>query len=51
MLRVAMLSKWHVHAAGYAREFLASGKAEIKAVWDEKPDRGEEWAKELGCDF
>ncbi len=51
MLRVAMLSKWHVHAAGYAREFLASGKAQITAVWDEKPERGEEWAKELGCDF
>ena len=51
MLRVAMLSKWHVHAAGYAREFLSSGKAEINAVWDEKADRGEEWAKELGCDF
>ncbi len=51
MLKVAMLSKWHVHAEGYAREFLASGKAEINAVWDEKPDRGAEWAKELGCDF
>lgn len=51
MLRVAMLSKWHVHAAGYAREFLATGKAEITAVWDEKPDRGAEWAGELGCDF
>ena len=51
MLRVAMLSKWHVHAAGYAREFISSGKAKITAVWDEKPDRGEEWAKELGCDF
>lgn len=51
MLRVAMLSKWHVHAAGYAREFLATGKAEITAVWDEKPERGAEWAKELGCNF
>lgn len=51
MLRVAMLSKWHVHAAGYAREFISSSKAKITAVWDEKPDRGEEWAKELGCDF
>ena len=26
MLRVAMLSKWHVHAEGYARELLKTGK-------------------------
>lgn len=51
MLRVAMLSKWHVHAEGYAREFSATGKAEIAAVWDENPARGEEWAKSLCCDF
>lgn len=51
MLRIAMLSKWHVHAAGYARNFIETGKAEIVAVWDEKPERGEPWAKELGCDF
>ena len=51
MLRIAMLSKWHVHAAGYARDFLKTGKAEITAVWDEKPERGEPWARELGCDF
>lgn len=51
MLRVAMLSKWHVHAEGYARDFLETGKAVITAVWDEKPERGAEWAKSLGCDF
>lgn len=51
MLRVAMLSKWHVHAQGYARDFLKTGKAEITAVWDEKPERGAEWAESLGCDF
>lgn len=51
MLRIAMLSKWHVHAAGYARNFIETGKAEIVAVWDEKPERGMPWAQELGCDF
>ena len=51
MLRVAMLSKWHVHAQGYARDFLKTGKAEITAVWDEKTERGTEWAESLGCDF
>ncbi len=51
MLKIAMLSKWHVHAEGYAREFIATGKAEITAVWDENPERGAEWAGSLGCDF
>ena len=27
MLRVAMLSKWHVHAEGYARDFIKTEKA------------------------
>ncbi|MBQ5823290.1 MAG: Gfo/Idh/MocA family oxidoreductase [Clostridia bacterium] len=51
MLRVAMLSKWHVHAAGYARDVIASGKAEIAAIWDEDTTRGKEWAEELNVDF
>ncbi len=46
-----MLSKWHVHAEGYAREFLNTGKVEITAVWDELPERGKPWAEQLGCDF
>ena len=46
-----MLSKWHVHAEGYARELLKTEKVEITAVWDEKPERGAEWAERLGCDF
>lgn len=51
MLRVAMLSKWHVHAAGYARDVMSSGKAEIVAVWDDNHNRGKEWADELNVDF
>ena len=51
MLRVAMLSKWHVHAGGYANQLQDSGKVEIKAVWDDNAERGENWAKELGCEF
>ena len=46
-----MLSKWHVHAEGYARDLLATGKAEITCIWDEKPERGKEWAERLGVDF
>lgn len=51
MVKVAMLSKWHVHAAGYAKEFMENENATVTVVWDEDPDRGAAWAKELGCDF
>jgi 1,5-anhydro-D-fructose reductase (1,5-anhydro-D-mannitol-forming) len=51
MLKAAMLSKWHVHAAGYANELLKSGKVEIKAVWDDNVERGSKWASELGTEF
>ena len=51
MLKVAMLSKWHVHAGGYAGQLKGSGKVDIVAVWDDDKERGEAWAKELGCEF
>lgn len=51
MLKVAMLSRWHVHADDCVKQFLDTGKAEIVAVWDEIPERGIAWAKELGVDF
>jgi len=50
MLKVAMLSKWHVHAQGYAKQVREYG-AEITCVWDDDAARGAEWAKELGVDF
>lgn len=51
MVKVAMLSKWHVHAGGYAGQLKHSGKVDIVAVWDDNTARGEAWAKELGCEF
>lgn len=51
MLQIAMLSKWHVHAGGYAEEFKAIPNVKITVVWDEDAKRGAEWAAELGCDF
>lgn len=50
MLRVAMLSKWHVPAQGYA-DLLKSYGVEIAAVWDEIPERGKDWAQHLGAEF
>ena len=51
MLNLALISRWHVHASGYAREFAANPEVKITVVWDDDPVRGQEWAKELGCDF
>lgn len=51
MLNVAMLSKWHVHADGYAKHLQSLENANITAVWDENKERGSAWAKELGAGF
>ena len=51
MIRVAILSFWHVHAQDYAREAEEHPEAEIVAVWDEDPDRGRVEAAERGVDF
>lgn len=49
MLRVAMLSKWHPHARGYGETLSKLPGVKITAVWDELPERGEAWAKDLGA--
>lgn len=51
MLNVAMLSKWHVHAAGYARELMTMDDVRVTCIWDEDAERGAEWARELGVAF
>ena len=51
MLRVAMLSRWHVHADQYAGEVGANPDADVVAVWDEDPARGTAWAEELAVPF
>ena len=51
MVKVLMLSKWHVHAVGYAKAIAEQPDAKITMVWDDDAKRGEEWAKELGVPF
>ena len=51
MLRVAMVSKWHVHASWYAQQVQEAPDACVTCVWDEDPQRGEEWARELNVPF
>ncbi len=51
MIRVAMVSFWHVHARDYARQATAHPDTEIVAVWDEVPERGRTNANALGVRF
>ena len=51
MIRVAILSFWHVHARDYAREAEEHPETEIVAVWDENPARGRSEAERRGADF
>ncbi|MBM7840009.1 putative dehydrogenase [Alkalihalobacillus xiaoxiensis] len=51
MIRVALLSRWHVHANDYAREANEHPDIVIQAVWDEDKERGNQWAQELNVDF
>ena len=50
-LRVAMLSRWHVHANEYCASINRNPAAEVVSVWDEQADRGKAWAAELGISF
>lgn len=51
MIRVAMLSFWHVHARDYARQVSEHPSTEIVAVWDELPQRGTAEAERLSVPF
>ena len=51
MIRVAVLSFWHVHATDYAREATDHPRTQIIAAWDEDPERGLTRAASLGVQF
>lgn len=51
MVRIAMLSFWHVHAKDYAREAATHPEVEIAALWDELPERGQREAAARGIAF
>src|SRR5882757_10023818 len=50
-LRIAVLSRWHVHADEYAKAVNDHGGARVAAVWDESAERGRTWATDLGVPF
>jgi predicted dehydrogenase len=51
MIRVAMLSFWHVHAKDYAKQATDHPDTQIVAVWDEIPTRGQTAAQTWGGRF
>jgi predicted dehydrogenase len=51
VLKVAMLSGWHVHAKGYANTVNSFPDAKVTVVWDEEAARGKAWAEELKVPF
>ncbi len=51
MLRVAVLSFWHVHAQDYASEAKSHPEAEIFAIWDENVERGRREASQRNVPF
>ena len=51
MLRIAMLSSWHVHAMEYAQRFGERDDACVTCVWDEIPENGQKFADKIGVDF
>ncbi|REF37933.1 Gfo/Idh/MocA family protein [Thermasporomyces composti] len=51
MIRLAMLSFWHVHARGYARQAQEHPATTLVAAWDEEPERGRAEAEKLAIPF
>lgn len=51
MIKVAMLSFWHVHAKDYAKQANEHPETQIIAVWDELPERGKAEAEARGVLF
>jgi len=51
MIKVAMLSFWHVHAKDYAKQADGHPNTEIVAVWDELEARGKAEAEKRGVAF
>jgi len=48
VIKVAILSFWHVHAGEYAEEVNKHSGTQLVAVWDELPERGKKEAEERG---
>src|SRR5690349_16932378 len=51
MIRLAVLSFWHVHAKDYSKQAVEHPDTEIVAIWDDQPERGRAAAQQWGGQF
>jgi len=51
MIRLAVLSFWHVHAKDYSKQAAEHPDTEIVAIWDDLPERGRAAAQQWGGQF
>ncbi len=51
LIRIGMLSYWHVHAEDYTRQVLGNPHTEVAAIWDEDAERGKAIAVKYGVPF
>lgn len=51
MIRVALLSFWHVHALGYVQQLQDNPDTELVAAWDDDTARGRGVAEQVGVEF
>jgi predicted dehydrogenase len=51
MIRLAVLSYWHVHAKDYSKQAAEHPDTEIVAVWDDQPERGRAAVQRWGGQF
>jgi len=51
MIRIGMISYWHVHSEDYTKQVLDNPQTELAAIWDEIPERGREKAEKYGVPF
>lgn len=51
MLKIALLSAWHVHTRWFVKGLEDSGEGHICVVWDDDVTRGEKMAADLGVPF
>ena len=51
MIRVGMISYWHVHAEEYTGYAVKHPETEIAAIWDENLERGKAMSEKYGVPF
>lgn len=55
MFRIALLSRWHVHAhkndQRYVKEFLSQPDCKVTCVWDKDEAVAKEWGEEYGVPY